>query len=368
MTNNDLKWQIAEEAADWVVQIDSGPLSPESQARFAEWAKRSPTHVEELLCCASLLVGLKHIDITQTNSAANLLLAANRENVHYLHGGGMEVEADLSEPDQYQPIDQRLGGRNVWRLSALAASISLIFLFSWFITKTDYPPINNISEEIYDTYQTTSSGQQSIKLEDGSILRLNSESQVRILFSDSERVVELSNGEALFDVAYDPDRPFRVLSSGKAIQAVGTKFTVKTEGGNINVVVIEGKVIVGNIESILLYNSEANDLFEVVSAGREAYFPISGLVNISDADVVTEIAWQARYMTFDNEPLSMIAAQFNRNNALEIVIDHSDLMQTRMSGIFDVHDPESFIAFLKVTGEVTVERSGRGRVVVGLSQ
>ncbi len=91
-------------------------------------------------------------------------------------------------------------------------------------------------------YTTPVGGVASVPIADGSQVTLNTDSQIRIALTNTERDVELRRGEAFFEVHKDPTRPFVVQIGDKRVIAVGTKFSVRRDGDDVEVVVTEGKV------------------------------------------------------------------------------------------------------------------------------
>ena len=75
-------------------------------------------------------------------------------------------------------------------------------------------------------------------------------------------------------------------------------------------------------------------------------------------------AWELRHLSYKNESLSVIAAEFNRFNAVKIAVADPELAMTRFSGVFDAHDPETFIAFLELSAGVRVEKPREGQFVL----
>ncbi len=89
----------------------------------------------------------------------------------------------------------------------------------------------------------TSLGEQRFfKLDDGSVLYLNTQSRVEVRYSRAARVVRLIEGEAMFTVEHDAARPFRVMAGPTVIQAVGTRFNVYRTRLSTTVSVVEGVV------------------------------------------------------------------------------------------------------------------------------
>src|SRR5260221_5540279 len=98
--------------------------------------------------------------------------------------------------------------------------------------------------ECYPSYSTDVGERRSLTLDDGSTVDLNARSKVRIEFSKAERRVDLIEGQALFQVAKNMDRPFIVKSGEATVRAVGTQFDVDRKATGTTVTVLEGRVVV----------------------------------------------------------------------------------------------------------------------------
>lgn len=79
-------------------------------------------------------------------------------------------------------------------------------------------------------------------LPDQSVIELKGGAVVRVAYSDSERRVELVRGEAHFQVAKNPGRPFVVAAGALEVKAVGTAFAVQLAPAAVEVLVTEGRV------------------------------------------------------------------------------------------------------------------------------
>src|SRR3546814_10959773 len=77
-----------------------------------------------------------------------------------------------------------------------------------------------------DAFNTAVGERRDVALADGSVLRLNTASRVEVVLSKRARVVRLLRGEALFDVAHDPARPFYVEFAHSRLRAVGSALNV----------------------------------------------------------------------------------------------------------------------------------------------
>ena len=94
-------------------------------------------------------------------------------------------------------------------------------------------------------YETRIGGFSRIVTEDGSVVDLNTNSEIQVRLSGTKREVRLLRGEGRFQVAHDSARPFTVSAAGAAVRAVGTAFSVRLrESSQVDVLVSEGKVAI----------------------------------------------------------------------------------------------------------------------------
>src|SRR5262249_47175706 len=94
-------------------------------------------------------------------------------------------------------------------------------------------------------YSTPVGGIDNVALADGSRMTLNTDTRIRVALTETERRIELDKGEGFFEVAKDPSRPFVVYAGNKRVVAVGTKFSVRRENDDVEVIVTEGRVRLG---------------------------------------------------------------------------------------------------------------------------
>ena len=93
---------------------------------------------------------------------------------------------------------------------------------------------------------TTGVGElRTLTLDDGSRVHLNTDTRVRVDYDKQTRHVSLERGEALFEVAKQPDWPFVVTAGGREIKAFGTEFVVRRDRKRLSVMLMEGKVKIG---------------------------------------------------------------------------------------------------------------------------
>jgi len=208
-------------------------------------------------------------------------------------------------------------------------------------------------------FETRQGEQQTHRLPDNSTLHLNTDSAVTISYSKSERIVMLTSGEADFEVIHEPKRPFRVFAGLAEAVDIGTQFDVRLEHDSTVVTVLEGRVAVG--PSSMLHGGTDSS-----QAALAKFVELSADQQISVAqgawpaapiavDAHRTASWLRRQITFDHEPLSRVATEFNRYAAKPIEIATPALRDLEISGVFVIDDTDAFIAFLRSLEGVHVE-------------
>lgn len=224
-------------------------------------------------------------------------------------------------------------------IAAAALVVVAAALFAW----STYMP---------DAYSTTIGATAAVPLADGSKVTLNTDSRIRVEVTDAQRRVKLDQGEAFFDVAKDPSRPFTVQAGNKRITVLGTKFSVRREKDDVQVVVTEGTVRVAQ---------DGDD-----SGAPEAKLTAGTVARAKDGNVViskrtvteTEelLSWRVGYVVFHETPLGHAAAEFNRYNKRQIIVADPAVNEVTISGNFRATNVESFARLLEDGFPVDVER------------
>lgn len=192
-------------------------------------------------------------------------------------------------------------------------------------------------------YETRVGGFSRIVLEDGSVVDLNTNSEVRVRLDGSRREVRLLRGEGRFQVAHDATRPFIVSAAGADVRAVGTAFSVRLrESAQVDVLVSEGEVAIA---------SKHVPSSPPLHAG-EAAVVLHDRVSVSRVEpqvLASRLAWTAGRLEFRGETLAFAVAEINRYNRRQIALADAKLAELRVGGSFNATDPESFAAALAST-------------------
>jgi transmembrane sensor len=331
---------IAEQAADWFV-ANREPLDAAQRAAFGEWLRRSPRHEEEYLELLRLARRLQGA-LSEPPSLEALLADVRSE-----------------EAAQVTPIAARRRAlpaplaRRQWLYAAAAAGVACLgLLLLWGTVIRRAPQSAEAPGESY----AAGHGQQLVQpLADGSVLHLDTDSAVTVRYEPRLRRVEVERGQVVFDVAHDPDRPFRVTAGSAQVTAVGTEFNVYLQGEVTLVTVVEGRVAVGPSGGGGTAAAGTTGLMQV-GAGQQVRVIRGELpAQPSQVDARQVTAWLHRQIAFQHESLSVVAAEFSRYSPAPIVIESPELRTLAVSGVFNVDDTESFVAFLRSLKGVGVE-------------
>lgn len=215
-----------------------------------------------------------------------------------------------------------------------------------------------------DRYATPVGGVASLPLADGSRITLNTDSRVRVSFDEHQRQIDLSQGEAFFEVAHDAERPFVVKSAGKRVVAVGTKFAVRREGEVIQVVVTEGRVRVETggdelAQALDFSNAKEHDQRLTLSAGAVASAWKNDIYvqnhPLPEAEEI--LSWRSGFLIFRGSRLAEAAFEFNRYNTRQIVLRDPVVANMQLTGKFRATNVDTFVALLEQTHGVEVERT-----------
>lgn len=217
---------IKEEAAKWLIRLDGDTqLTTDEIIQLRDWLNRSPSHREEL---------------------GNLLNFYNKMNV--LTELSVPIGSPLSgrsKPSAAPPEGSGnfgiLFGKRTFGLAMAVLAVSVVILL--FLSNQQD---SNLSHS--GLYVTSIGEQTSVELADGSVVQLNTNSQVNVKYDQRTRNVKLLHGEAYFKVSPDTQRPFSVYAGKGRVEAIGTEFSVRLIENDIDVTVAEGRVMLVALE------------------------------------------------------------------------------------------------------------------------
>ncbi len=347
--------EITVEACAWVAQLESGNLSGSDLAALREWMTRSPLHAKEIREIAAL-------------------------------SGQLSILTEMVEPfARVASLDNSLR-RPHWRRALASpglAAAMVSFVFAAGLVVSIY--VSHVQSQSPVIYQTAIGEYRTIDLADGSTVKLNTDSQIEVSYTDELRRVRLLNGEALFDVAHNPARPFLVYSGQTVAEAIGTSFVVRLRNKITELAVIEGAVGFSKLAESIVHNvvngqgsmqpSEGVKAGKaetvVVRAGQSltsatlSVTPKTGLggeiLKISPREIQRKLSWTEGLFDFSDTPLLEVVEEINRHSGMQIEFVDNDLKVLKLGGIFRTGDTQALLEALQDL-DIEVEYIDAGRV------
>lgn len=184
-----------------------------------------------------------------------------------------------------------------------------------------------------DAIGTQVGERRDIALADGSQVQLDADTQIAVALTANERRVQLERGEAIFTVAHDSHRPFRVAAGDVVVTATGTRFDVRRSHGATLVTLIEGSVQVRPGEGAVIR----------LSPGEQWRSSRSASTIVRRVDTGRTTAWLNGRVVFDATPLEDALGQINRYAAKPVRLMDRRFARQPVSGSFDLKDTDGFV-------------------------
>jgi transmembrane sensor len=205
-----------------------------------------------------------------------------------------------------------------------------------------------------DRIATVTGQTRTLALADGSQVFVGARSAVKVRVGDRGRAVDLEQGEAFFEVAKDPRRPFYVHAGKTTILVVGTKFDVVRVGDDVRVSVLEGRVEVTRRQGL-----PGGGARELITGGQEvrATGGSDKALRVAAVGVAEPGAWRAGRLLYADAPLKEVVADANRYSAVPIRLASAEVGEMRVTATFRTGSVPDMIANL---GQALPVKSSRG--------
>jgi transmembrane sensor len=341
---------VAQAAAEWVVRLDRG-LTPEEVASLAEWLGADPRHAAEY---ARMSCSWQELDVI--GAAPELVAMAD------------EVETKAKT---------RRARRPAWAMAVgvAAAAVIVVAFALWQIPRVVRSP-GPMGPSTKDYFVLTSTARH-MALPDGSVAELNGDSRIETDFTPAARRVRLVQGEAHFNVAKDPARPFVVSAGPVTVRATGTAFNVRLAADFVEILVTEGKVQLGESAPTSEQRPRHEESLDLASAGQAliageravvqtapvAKVPIT-IDTPSRNQIDQALAWEGTQLVFDRTPLDQVVAAFNHYNSRQLMLANPALRNRTLSGVFRADNLEGFIRLLHASVDVIAEPQDDNRILL----
>lgn len=252
----------------------------------------------------------------------------------------------------------------------LAAAAVLLVLVgvgagaSWWSTGAAPPTIADRGEAALPStkrYETHVGERRDVRLDDGSIVSLNTGSAMEVAYNPDRRDVRLLRGQALFRVAHNRAWPFVVTAGDRQVTAVGTAFDVRLDGGRVKVVLVEGKVQVAPLRRSPLQRLIPSLATDDLTAGQQLVAAAGAArTEVAVADVQQATSWRQGQVTFRDDTLGSAVAELNRYSERRIEVADARLAALKVSGVFSTDRPDNFVLAVTQFFPVDAVPAGHG--------
>lgn len=314
------------DAKQFVAHFITGEYDPEEYEVFLQWLKWATT--DELNAIAD-----EHEALQERWS-----LSSEVPSPEWI----AQLEQKLDRPKEAEvPVVPMYSGRSVRRRTWMAAASIVVLVAAggayWYHQSGSKGDRSQVREALTNVF-TNPAGhdQRELDLADGSKIWLNAASTVKypLTFSGKERVVELS-GEAFFEIAKNPAKPFRVLIKGAEVEVLGTQFNIMAyESEPVSrTTLIEGAVNVSNGSQTIPL--KPGQQAEVIYEGNAS----TSIRLVEGVSTDADVAWRNGVFQFKSDDLPTVMREIARCYNVDIELKDKDkLPNSTVTGIFKYKD------------------------------
>lgn len=296
-THNPPDETLDEQAAAWLVRVQSDMATDQDWEALTAWLEQSDRH--------------------RAAFEAVELLSAEIDDA----AGELKTRLAPAAP-KVVPFRPRM--RRPWiGIGAAAAAAVLV--------ATASPLLLAAYNGAPQTYQAGLGATREVALSDGSRIRLNAGSSLTVRLGWGVRQVAMGEGEASFTVAHDPRRPFTVMVGDQQVRDIGTEFNIRRRDGRIVVSVRSGLVAVSQ-------PSLGRQPVARLSAGQELrHAEGAAASDVVSVNADAAFAWTRGQLVCDDRPLADIVAELNRRFGGGIQVS-AQAANRRFSGVLELDD------------------------------
>ncbi|MBL4630833.1 MAG: FecR domain-containing protein [Paraglaciecola sp.] len=285
----------------------------------------------------------------------------------------MESLSQLSELFPHKP--QRVSGKNMpilaWAASVIFAS--LISLGLWLNADVFFGQGAVQIVQFNSEYETKIGEQSTFFLQDKTQIRLNTNSLVKVTYTDKQRVFELLRGEMHVVVAHNKQKPLTVYAGSSIIQAVGTAFNVELSNDEVELIVTDGKVLISNFNSQTVAPLKLKNVYLpaksfAVSKGQKAQLRANkaSIIGNDKGQLAADLAWQQGNLIFRGESLFDAMQEVSRYTNYQFYFDDEEIKGLQIAGLFKTSDISGLLSALESNFDVIFKKISSNKI--GLSK
>lgn len=342
MLNDAEKQEIGQIAMQWLVKLDSPELTEAEEQAFLTWLNQSPYHQAAYIKAEE--IWQRGDVLAQLSPNAGSTLEDNDLNPH-------------PQPERSNVVKANFGRVKTLSYLAAAACICMVMVFGVKFYTSPSP---------YSAQYVTEVGQQQrVELDDGSLIVLNTDTEVSIKYLAKNRIVKLIRGEAFFEVSKDKNRPFDVLTQSGRVRVLGTQFSVTNDQNATTVTVLEGSV---GLDSTQRADTGFDSAPELPAEQFNADVTLTANQQLSmqeaaekaqprKIDAKNALGWREQNLVFRGERLETVIKNINRYFTQQIRLSDPALAGMEVIAVVQVKDFETALLTLEQSLNLRSERN-----------
>lgn len=359
----------AEQAARWFMRLQESATSPQTFMEWQEWLNAAPDNRAAYEDIEDALLRVGRVSTPPRLPTAEQLAGDK-------YDGSQSIA-------QWQANTARQASQSRWsrwqgtgRRVAIAAGVILALCYgAW-----SWIGYRNVAQLGSYSYTTAPGARQVVDLPDGSQVTLDADSALEVQFGAAVRALRLVRGEAYFQVARDPRRPFVVTAGLTRVTAVGTAFNVRMSDDRTVVAVIEGKVeftaipliapALGDTAAVsgtAQPATRARLAAEVAAGEAVSYVDDGNLQALPPHETSLATAWLDGRRQYRNESLRYVLADVDRYTGQRIELGGEAVGELRFTGTLNLKNSAAWLRGLSVALPVSIEERGDGVLSVSLA-
>lgn len=292
--NPDAGRDVSEEALHWIVRLHSGDAGKDERLEYQKWRAANAEHDKAAAEAEMLWENMSRLHVDSSN-------------------GLMRIEPGRKRPSR----------REFLAGVAVCGAAGTIGAALW---------TSGSLRRLTADYASATASPRTIELADGSRVFLNARSAIDVKLGAAFRQVFLLEGQAYFEVASDPARPFEVKVDAVSVVALGTAFDVSRS-------LSDAAAEVAVTEHAVLVRSDSGASARL-SAGESVAVRKSGRIGkIRAQDAAVTLAWRYGVYIAEDRPLSDVIAALAAWYPGTILIGDSSLGTLKVNTVLDLKDP-----------------------------
>lgn len=315
MSNAPVSSRVLEAAIAWKLSLDSGSGTPDDRSEFMRWHAASEEHAR-----------------------AWRQLGAMDQRVGAAAG-----------PARQALVQSRVGLRR--RIGKVGSGLAGMFLLGSLLAWVGAP---SLAPSYWLADQRTATGElRTLRLEDGTLLSLNSHTAVDIDYAGEQRSIVLHQGEISVQTGHQDPRPLLVSTDDGRLRPLGTRFLVRREAKGTRLEVLQASV------AAMPLNSGDE---QVLREGQQVLMNANGLGRVSAVDAGAD-AWTRGMLVVDNVRLADLLAALGQYRSGYLGVD-AKVADLRVTGSFPLTDTDLALASLVPVLPVKIQRHTQWWVTV----